>query len=328
MPKYGNMGFTLRSGLLAAGLALYAGCAGLDSADTVARRELTLQPSAVATKADPELSGATLGTDNSYLVYLSGSCLQQPKFMTGQLYSYILSEETWEASSAPGTADPVYWPLGGERLDFLGLACTPVAYSELAPSWDAGTPADRVTISGWDTYAKQYDVMYAVANNQTAGTNAGVVDVSFRHTMAVVGFTAVSDIEDAVTLNKITINGLGYSGDLVIDNSHTEVMAAWSTLASADKVVPGTGGETADYAFAVPTSAAQCARHLLVPQQAARTVTLSYTMKDAVTVLDYTLVLPRTVWKAGYKYVYAISHGDNGHPYRNGLGRKRSGHCV
>jgi len=29
-------------------------------------------------------------------------------------------------------------------------------------------------------------------------------------------------------------------------------------------------------------------------------------MKDAVTVLDYTLVLPRTVWKAGYKYVYAI----------------------
>ena len=306
MRKYGNRTIAIGPWLLTAGLVLAVGCTGVTPEQTATRHELMLKPSAVATKADPELAGTTLGTDNSYVVYLSASCAQVPAFMSGQLYSYISANAKWEASSAVGTADPIYWPLGGEQLDFLGLASTPTAYADLAPAWDAVTPANRVVISDWDTYAKQYDVMYAVANNQTAGTNAGVVDMTFRHTMAVVGFTAVSDIEDAVTLNMITINGLGYSGDLVIDNSHTEVTAVWSTLASADKVVPGTGGETADYAFAVPTSAAQCARHLLVPQQTARTVTLSYTMKDAVTALDYTLVLPRTVWKAGYKYVYAI----------------------
>lgn len=305
MLKYGNRTIAIGPWLLAAGLVLAAGCTGVTPEQTATRHELMLKPSAVATKADPELAGTTLGTDNSYVVYLSASSAQVPAFMSGQLYSYISANAKWEASSAVGTADPIYWPLGGEQLDFLGLASTPTAYADLAPAWDAVTPANRVVISGWDTYAKQYDVMYAVANNQTAGTNAGVVDMTFRHTMAVVGFTAVSDIEDAVTLNKITINGLGYSGDLVIDNSHTEVTAAWSTLASADKVVPGTGGEI-DYGFVVPTTASQCARHLLVPQQTARTVTLSYTMKDAVTALDYTLVLPRTVWKAGYKYVYAI----------------------
>ena len=297
--------------LLLSSLVLVSGCSGLDA--PLQQPEVLLQPvpasgsAAMATKADPELAGTSLGTDNSYVVYLSASGTQVQDFMSGQLYSYISATSKWEASSAIGTADPVWWPLGGERLDFLALACTPAAYSALDLAWDALVPASRVTVSGWDTYENQYDLMFAATNDRTSATNSGVVDMTFRHALALVAFTAVCDDKDAVTLNKITVNGLGYSGDFVIDNTRTEVTAAWGTLTSADKVIPGTGGETSDYAFAVPEGdAAQCARHLLVPQQAARSVTLTYTMKDAVTPLDYVLTLPRTVWKAGYKYTYAL----------------------
>ena len=63
----------------------------------------------------------------------------------------------------------------------------------------------------------------------------------------------------------------------------------------------------ADYAYAVTTSAAQCCQHLLVPQQAAKSITLTYTMNGVVTSLDIVLHLPRAIWKAGYKYTYALN---------------------
>ena len=72
-----------------------------------------------------------------------------------------------------------------------------------------------------------------------------------------------------------------------------------------------------DYAFSVPTHLDpsdsgyvtgydQCCQHLLVPPQTAQSVVLTYTTRGAATSLDYTIRLPRTVWKAGYKYTYAL----------------------
>ena len=36
-------------------------------------------------------------------------------------------------------------------------------------------------------------------------------------------------------------------------------------------------------------------------------MTLEYTMNGAVTSLDIVLHLPRAIWKAGYKYTYALN---------------------
>ena len=270
--------------------------------------ELRLRPVAQnPTKADPELSGTSLGTDNNYVVYLSASCNQQPQFMTGQLYSYISATTKWEASSDIGTADPQYWPVA-EKLDFLGLACTPAAHTALTPAWHATTSANSVTIADWDTYANQFDVMYAAANGQTSASNSGTVNLAFRHTMALVCFTAQASVAGAITINGITINDLEYEGTLTVDNSRTALTATWSDFAApANKLAYNLSGTTADYAYAVTTSAAQCCQHLLVPQQAARSITINYTMRGAVTDLDYTIHLPRTVWKAGYKYTYALN---------------------
>jgi len=73
-----------------------------------------------------------------------------------------------------------------------------------------------------------------------------------------------------------------------------------------------------DYAFSVPTHLDssdpgyvagydQCCQHLLVPPQAAKSVVLTYTTRNALIPLDYTILLPRTIWKAGYKYTYALN---------------------
>lgn len=307
MRKYGNRTIAIGPWLLTAGLVLAVGCTGVTPEQTAARHELMLKPSAVATKADPELAGTSLGTDNTYVVYLSASCDQQPQFMTGQLYSYISATTKWEASSGIGTANPLYWPLA-EKLDFLGLACTPAAYTALTPAWHATTSANSVTITDWDTYAKQYDVMYAAANGQTSASNSGTVSLAFRHTMALVCFTAQASVAGAITINGITINDLEYEGTLTVDNTHTGLTATWSDFAApANKLAYNLSGTTADYAYAVTTSAAQCCQHLLVPQQAAKSVTLTYTMKDAVNPLNIVVYLPRAIWKAGYKYTYALN---------------------
>lgn len=298
--------------MCAAGIActLMAGCAKNELRE--APQEMKLRPvtsyergSIAETKADPELAGTTLGTDNTYVVYLSASGEQYPDYLTGQLYSYISGNSLWEASSAPGTAAPVFWP-GTAALDFLGLACTPAAYSALAPAWDAVISANKVTITDWDVWTDQYDVMYAASNGISNSDNSGVVDMQFRHACALICFTAKGSVPDAYTINGITVNSLAYSGDFTVDNSYTNLSTGWSNLTTADKAVYGLDGTDSDFAFVVPSVAAQCAQHLLVPEQPAKSLTLTYTMGGAIAPLQYTIPLPRTVWKAGRKYTYAL----------------------
>ena len=267
-----------------------------------ALRELLLEPVAehLLTKSDPELSGVTLGTDNSYVIYASASSELQPYHFTGQLFSYT-GAGCWEASSAPGTAAPVYWPAGGASLDFLACALTPAAQAALSISWDAAAPANGLVISDWDTYENQFDVMYAAACDRTPGS---AVPLRFQHSLAVVAFSASCTVPGVFTLNRITLNGLGYRGTLTVDNSRTELTADWGTLAAGDRVAFKTDGTTDDYGFVVPGESARCTRHLLVPPQPARSVTLGYSLGGVD--FTHTLALPRTHWKAGCEYDYTL----------------------
>lgn len=101
--------------------------------------ELRLRAAASAsTKADPELVGASLGVDNSYVILASVSTTDEPEFLTGQLFTYYSSGTNWQASAASGlriggsyTHIPVYWPFGGEQVDILALALKPAAHAAL-----------------------------------------------------------------------------------------------------------------------------------------------------------------------------------------------------
>ena len=65
--------------------------------------ELRLRAAAAAsTKANPELAGASLGTDNTYVILASASAEEQPGYMRGQLFTYYTDVAKWQASSASG----------------------------------------------------------------------------------------------------------------------------------------------------------------------------------------------------------------------------------
>lgn len=283
-------------------------------------RELTLRPVAsVSTKADPELDGASLGTDNTYVIYASASATGNPAYLTGQLFTYYSSSAAWKASSGtPGNyeSSPVYWPLSGTTVDFLALALKPEANTALtnAPgsiafyNVAAGGSAAGVTIANWDTYANQYDVMYAVKNGQSVNnSSAGTIPLAFQHALAVVGFTAKSSTEaDIYTLKGMTINDLQFEGTLTVDNTATELIPSWEVLGTGNKALPMT---TAN--FSVPGPGATGADikltdHLLVIPQASRSVTLTYRVRNSLTDLTVTLPLPRVIWKAGHRYIYNL----------------------
>ena len=113
--------------------AAAACCACVKTQTLETPQELSLSAvasvSAVETKANPELSGASLGTDNTYVIYASASATGEPSFMAGQLFRYSTSDARWHASP-----DPVFWPLQGVSLDFLALAMKP------APVWTRNRP--------------------------------------------------------------------------------------------------------------------------------------------------------------------------------------------
>lgn len=314
-------------------LAVLTGCLALVCAcartiTVTEAPELSLNAAASASvKADPELVGASLGVDNTYVILASASAAEEPEFMREQLFTYFSETAKWQASAASGpglggsyTHDPKFWPLGGVKVDFLALALKPAAYDALnadpgsisfyRPS-DGGVAAG-VSVVEWDTYADQYDVMYAVNNAQSSRSNpGGTVPLEFQHSMAVVGFTAKSASEAGVfTLKDLTLEELQFKGSLVIDNTTTELDVNWivpqGDANQCDKTVPLIVSE-----FSVPESsataaAAKCTDHLLVIPQPSRTVKLTYHVKNSIPDLTYELPLPRTVWKAGHRYIYDL----------------------
>lgn len=291
--------------------------------------ELSLRSAASASvKADPELGGASLGTDNTYVILASASAAEEPDFMRGQLFTYYTDAAKWQASSASGpglsgsyTHTPRFWPFGDVKMDFLALALKPTAYDALTDSAperisffraSEGGAAGGVSIVDWNTYDNQYDVMYAVNNAQSNSNNpGGTVPLSFQHTMAVVGFTAKSSSEAGIfTLKRISIRDLQYRGSLVINNTTTELDVTWivppGDACQCDKDAPLTMAE-----FSVPGSGAsglaiKCTDHLLVIPQTSRTLELTYHVKNSIPDLTCTLALPRTVWKAGHRYIYDL----------------------
>jgi hypothetical protein len=278
----------------------------------------------VSSKADPELAGVSFGVDNTYVILASASVAEEPEFMREQLFTYYTDAAEWQASSASGpglagsyTHTPRYWPFGDVKMDFLALALQPAAYDALTAAPGSisfyrpsdGGAAGGVSIMDWNTYDNQYDVMYAASNDlSVTGNSGGTVPLRFRHTMAVVGFTARSASDaDIFTLKDIKFKDLQYRGSLVIDNTTTVPGLNWDVPAGdayqADKSVPLIAPD-----FSVPASAAKCTDHLLVIPQAARTVEMTYHVKNSILDQDVTriLPLPRITWKAGCRYIYNL----------------------
>ena len=159
-----------------------------------------------------------------------------------------------------------YWPLTPAYINFLAIAN---ANADNATGVTWGTyKADRVEIVMSDNASAQRDLMYAIGNG--AVTQSGntltfpdKVDMQFKHAQAWIDFKvkAKTDVETAITVNKITLNGASYSGTYTVThtnyNSKTSqsVAGAWTALGDKGKNSGGTGtsvvGEVASEATAV-----------------------------------------------------------------------------
>lgn len=260
-----------------------------------------------ATKADPELTGASLGTDNDYVIYAAASADGSPKYFDpaatnygGQLFAYFTDGAKWSpASGSPYIKQHIYWPFGGVKVDFLAYALTPDAKTALSPTFHAETHAREFTIDSWNTFDDQFDVMYAVANGCVPGTD-GNVALAFKHAQALIAFTAKKSATTTVdlTINKITIKDLEYAGTLKVDNYRANLKASWTLSAHSDKDLAGI------FPYTLNSEATKITTNLLIPEQSSKQIVINYSMGGKT--FDYELNIPRTNWEMGKKYTFNL----------------------
>lgn len=305
--------------LFFAGAALVlaaASCAKTETIHEENRVEMSFKAvssvSSAATKADPELSGVSLGVDNDYVIYAAASAAGSPKYFDpsatsygGQLFAYFTDGAKWfPASGAPYTKQHIYWPFGGVKVDFLCYALTPDAKTALSPSFHDETHAREFKVTDWNTYANQYDVLYAVKNDCVPGVD-GNVPLVFKHAQALITFTAKKSATTTVdlTINKITIKDLDYEGTLTVDNYRANLSASWTISAHGDKDLSAAEG-ISDFPYTLNSSATQITTNLLVPEQGAKKIVINYSMGGKT--FDYDLNIPRTTWEMGKKYIFNL----------------------
>lgn len=255
---------------------------------------------------DPEYYGSTLDA-SEHVIYVAASSTSQPWFLNGQLFSYIDMDDTWLGSSDPGEHAPVYWPAGGESVDFLAYALkTTDTGLTVSFGTNPDTPAaHELTISDWNTYDKQYDVMYAVKNGQKA--SAAGVAMDFKHAQALLSFTAEKMTNDVdIVVKKITVKDLEYAGTFCVYNGLTQPVAYWEDTTHGDKsLFKYDATLTTDLDFDVTAGTPlQCARHLLIPEQTSKVIAVTYEVNGVEFTTE--LNLARGVWKMGYVYEFNL----------------------
>lgn len=115
-------------------------------------------------------------------------------------------------------SDLHYWPTS-TALNFYAVSPVSVSDDMFANfHWSIGKDSKTISYSGIDEYNNSqnevnYDVMYAVAENQTQSTNNGKVKFNFKHIMSQVVFQAKTQYEDMqVDIKDIKIHNYKFSG--------------------------------------------------------------------------------------------------------------------
>ncbi len=135
------------------------------------------------------------------------------KGQTGVKINYINND--WNYFNA---SDLHYWPTI-TALNFYAVSPATVVDDMFANfHWNIGKDSKTISFSCIDEYnnadnAVNYDVMYAVAENQTQSINKGKVKFNFKHIMSQVVFQAKTQYEDMqVDIKDIKIHNYKFSG--------------------------------------------------------------------------------------------------------------------
>ena len=265
----------------------------------------------VATKADAAdiVQATTLNAD--YVIYAAASTPTKQSFFGKTLFKkddagVPTAESTVYYPYSGEDKTQIYWPMAGEKVDFLAYSLLPAAETALssAIAFDGTTPANVLTISEWDTYTNQYDVLYSAANGKS--NSSAAVNLPFSHAQSLLAFKAktTGTTENIFKITAIEILDLENKGTFTVNNEKTLLKAAWSSLSHdgtctikniADEYVP-------------ITTSTQIGDMLLVPEQDSKSIKITYKLgTDATTEYNVIVPLTRRVWEMGHKYTYDLT---------------------
>lgn len=192
-------------------VACNKGESGPDQPQSGAGVQIALQAVSQNTTKGAELSGTQL--TQKYSIYAvasqksSSGLIENSDFFTGEKQfvhnitggddnTAVPAETKWRAST------PLYWPIGGARMDFLAYAIPTTLHTSDAGKWVAvfDHPSTDIsaslTFNAVDTYTNQADVLYAAVQDQTSAANgwdedtnsAKSVEMKFKHAQALLIF--------------------------------------------------------------------------------------------------------------------------------------------
>lgn len=205
-----------------------------------------------------------------------------------------------------GVPHPEYWPIGGS-LDFL--ACSMRSGSAVTVSWDAYNASSKATLKVDSTECLHDDIVYAAAAGKSSGSasgvNGGCLSLTFSHSQAwieivLTGSVDTDDASSIITLDRIVLEDVYTSGDLVIRNDSGRASAAWDFRTSrADDM------ELADGLLHLSATPAYI--DFLLPEQKRTSLLLLYRLGSNPKQFIKRIELTHGTWLMGNIYRYNIN---------------------
>lgn len=150
------------------------------------------------------------------------------KGQTGVKIDYINDDWNYVNKS-----DLHYWPTS-TALNFYAVSPADIATNMFGHhSWSIEKKAKTISYSCCDEYnnsegAVNYDLMYAIKENQTQASNNGKVKFQFKHILSQVVFQAKTQLEDMqVDIKDIKIHNIKHGGTFTFPTTSTED-GSWS----------------------------------------------------------------------------------------------------
>ena len=187
---------------------------------------------AAETRATPITSSNLTSTDFDVFAFTTDGTAFMGKVDTEFGYDgvkIVYKNGKWDYDDAN---DLRYWPT--EALDFY--AFNPGTVSEdmmVFYSWEATKDVQKISYTCMDEYGAgthaNYDVMYAMAKDQTKDMNNGIVKFNFKHILSQVVFKAKTEYANMqVDIDMIKIHNFKFAGAFTLPAT-AEGTGSWSS---------------------------------------------------------------------------------------------------
>lgn len=219
--------------------------------------------------------------------------------------TFSKSGETWKGGK--------YWPLSPTSINFL-------AYTNLTEGsavWNTTHPANEVVLTMGDNKTAQNDLMFAIGTGAVVQNPDNTlsfptsVPMVFKHAQAWLQFkvkAASSTVASALTINRITLNGVSCQGVCTVTQtnynatSEQSVAAAWTGYGT---YAGNVAAVAKDGYTALSDSWQEFANLMVIPDQGITSFTINYTLDEKT--YDYTYTITNGTLAQANKYIYNIN---------------------